>query len=46
MEVVYIKKPRITGVYGLYEACLAFNLVEVAGIEPASASPLPSVLHV
>lgn len=34
-----------TGLTGLLWTCLELQLVEVAGIEPASVSPLPLVLH-
>lgn len=35
----------ITELLGVYRTPLDFKLVEVAGIEPASVSTLPSVLH-
>jgi hypothetical protein len=31
--------------FGLYRIVKNFKLVEAAGIEPASANPLPSALH-
>jgi len=39
------KSPQRCGLQGLYRSSLDACLVEAAGIEPASASPLPSDLH-
>ena len=40
-----IKKPRISGPCGHHWMLLDVELVEAAGIEPASVSPLPRDLH-
>ena len=34
------------GFVGLYKTCLELDLVELAGVEPASEITLPSALHV
>jgi hypothetical protein len=39
------KNPVKTGLFGSPWISLDFNLVEVAGVEPASVSSLPSALH-
>ena len=40
-----IKKPQNMGLFGLSKISLNHNLVEAAGVEPASASTLPLALH-
>ena len=39
------KNPALTGFSGLSWMLLVLNLVEAAGVEPASASTLPLALH-
>ena len=39
------KNPELTGFFGLSWMLLVLNLVEAAGVEPASASTLPLALH-
>ena len=39
------KNPALTGFSGLLWMLLVLNLVEAAGVEPASASTLPLALH-
>lgn len=45
MDAAGTKNPRFTGVSGLPRSPLEDILVEPAGIEPASASPLLMALH-
>ncbi len=44
-EQTGIKNPVKTGLFGSLWISLDFNLVEVAGVEPASVSSPPSALH-
>jgi len=46
LEFEQLKKPAVMRACGLSGMLLGIELVEAAGIEPASANPLPSVLHV
>lgn len=39
------RNPCLSSIYGLRRSSWFYVLVEVAGIEPASANPLPSDLH-
>ena len=39
------KNPVKTGYYGLSWILMDSDLVEAAGVEPASANSLPSILH-
>jgi len=44
-EVTGNKKARFTGLSGQSWSLIDIELVEAAGIEPASVSPLPKALH-
>jgi hypothetical protein len=45
MDIKINKKPALGGFEGCYRMLLDDQNVEAAGIEPASASPPPLVLH-
>ncbi len=45
IETIGNKKAHFTGLLGHYWMLVVNEMVEAAGIEPASVSPLPKALH-